>query len=204
MNNPNRCGAKNRAGNPCQCIAMANGRCRLHGGKSKGPKDPAKGQDHPAYSHGIYSKFFTAEEKQLDIKTGSVENELKMARVQLLRTFEAKEKWELDIQKGEDVAESSMDLVEITRDEGDRVIDGVTHPISGIRKVRRRPDFDRMIQVWTARIESLEKTERELKGSGMGGTPEDIARSILENVDEMDDSVPSPEAIDGVDDVSES
>ena len=35
-----RCGAKNRRGTPCQCPAMANGRCRLHGGLSTGPKTP--------------------------------------------------------------------------------------------------------------------------------------------------------------------
>jgi len=41
--NPNaapRCGAKNRAGCPCRAHAMANGRCRLHGGKSTGPRTP--------------------------------------------------------------------------------------------------------------------------------------------------------------------
>ena len=33
-----RCGAKTRKGTPCQAPAMKNGRCRLHGGKSTGPK----------------------------------------------------------------------------------------------------------------------------------------------------------------------
>ena len=33
-----RCEAKTRRGVPCQCPAMSNGRCRLHGGKSTGPK----------------------------------------------------------------------------------------------------------------------------------------------------------------------
>lgn len=33
-----RCGAKNRRGTPCQAPAMKNGRCRLHGGKSTGPR----------------------------------------------------------------------------------------------------------------------------------------------------------------------
>jgi len=33
-----RCGARNRKGKPCQCPAMRNGRCRLHGGLSMGPK----------------------------------------------------------------------------------------------------------------------------------------------------------------------
>ena len=35
-----RCGAKTRKGTPCQAPAMENGRCRLHGGKSTGPKTP--------------------------------------------------------------------------------------------------------------------------------------------------------------------
>jgi hypothetical protein len=33
-----RCGAKNRASLPCKAPAMKNGRCRLHGGKSTGPR----------------------------------------------------------------------------------------------------------------------------------------------------------------------
>jgi hypothetical protein len=33
-----RCRAKTRRGTPCQCPAMTNGRCRLHGGLSTGPK----------------------------------------------------------------------------------------------------------------------------------------------------------------------
>src|SRR6202521_1983186 len=33
-----RCGAKNRRGTSCQCPAMPNGRCRLHGGLSSGAK----------------------------------------------------------------------------------------------------------------------------------------------------------------------
>ena len=36
-----RCGAKNRCGSPCQCPAMSNGRCRMHGGLSTGPKTAA-------------------------------------------------------------------------------------------------------------------------------------------------------------------
>ncbi|MGA9622855.1 MAG: HGGxSTG domain-containing protein [Bryobacteraceae bacterium] len=33
-----RCGAKTRRGSPCQCPAMANGSCRIHGGLSAGPE----------------------------------------------------------------------------------------------------------------------------------------------------------------------
>jgi hypothetical protein len=35
-----RCGAKTRRGTRCQCPAMANGRCRLHGGLSTGARTP--------------------------------------------------------------------------------------------------------------------------------------------------------------------
>ena len=33
-----RCGARTRNGVACRSPAMPNGRCRLHGGKSTGPK----------------------------------------------------------------------------------------------------------------------------------------------------------------------
>jgi len=33
-----RCGAKTRRGTACQCKALSNGRCKLHGGKSTGPR----------------------------------------------------------------------------------------------------------------------------------------------------------------------
>src|SRR6185437_9895589 len=39
--NPNlapRCGARTRQGCPCKGPAMRNGRCRMHGGKSTGPR----------------------------------------------------------------------------------------------------------------------------------------------------------------------
>jgi hypothetical protein len=53
-----RCGAKNRRGTPCQCPAMPNGRCRLHGGLSTGPKT-AQGIERirrAVTKHGRYSK----------------------------------------------------------------------------------------------------------------------------------------------------
>ena len=38
--NAPRCGAKTRKGTPCQGPAMKNGRCRMHGGASTGPRTP--------------------------------------------------------------------------------------------------------------------------------------------------------------------
>ncbi len=56
MNAP-RCGAKTRKGTPCRAPAMANGRCRMHGGKSTGPRTP-EGLERSRkanWKHGLYS-----------------------------------------------------------------------------------------------------------------------------------------------------
>ena len=58
-----RCGAKTRRGTPCQCPAMANGHCRLHGGLSTGPKT-ARGIERirrAQLKHGRYTKRVKAE-----------------------------------------------------------------------------------------------------------------------------------------------
>lgn len=42
VDNPMRacCGAWTRAGHPCRGVPMPNGRCRMHGGPSTGPRTP--------------------------------------------------------------------------------------------------------------------------------------------------------------------
>ncbi len=47
----NQCGAKTRAGTPCQRAPMENGRCNLHGGKS------LKGIAHPNFQGKGYSRY---------------------------------------------------------------------------------------------------------------------------------------------------
>ena len=42
------CGARTRAGAPCRALAMKNGRCRMHGGGSTGPKTAAGKARHRA------------------------------------------------------------------------------------------------------------------------------------------------------------
>ena len=48
------CGAKTRSGGVCQNWAMANGRCRMHGGKVP------RGAALPQFKHGRYSKAIPA------------------------------------------------------------------------------------------------------------------------------------------------
>jgi hypothetical protein len=58
--NPNaapRCGARTRAGAPCRSPAMPNGRCRMHGGASTGPRTLAglNRMRAAATKHGAYA-----------------------------------------------------------------------------------------------------------------------------------------------------
>lgn len=66
----NLCGAKTRSGKPCKNYAMPNGRCRLHGGKSTGPKDKKKQsrsqqKNNNAEKHGLFSKYLPEETMDL-------------------------------------------------------------------------------------------------------------------------------------------
>jgi hypothetical protein len=53
-----RCGARARTGDPCRQPAMANGRCRMHGGKSTGPRtaEGLKRLRAARTRHGAYGK----------------------------------------------------------------------------------------------------------------------------------------------------
>lgn len=66
----NLCGAKTRSGKPCKNHAMPNGRCRLHGGKSTGPKDREKQsksqqKNKNSEKHGLFSKYLPQETMDL-------------------------------------------------------------------------------------------------------------------------------------------
>lgn len=52
-----RCGARTRGGKPCRSAAMRNGRCRMHGGASTGPRRAAglSRSKRAAWKHGRYS-----------------------------------------------------------------------------------------------------------------------------------------------------
>ena len=52
-----RCGARTRASLPCKGPAMPNGRCRMHGGASTGPRTPEGLQRivKARIVHGAYS-----------------------------------------------------------------------------------------------------------------------------------------------------
>lgn len=62
-NSAPRCGAKTRRGQECRAPAMRNGRCRMHGGASTGPRtEEGLARSRRAnWKHGIYSAKAKAE-----------------------------------------------------------------------------------------------------------------------------------------------
>ena len=63
-----QCGARSkRTGKPCQGAAMPNGRCKLHGGKSTGPRTPEglERSRRANWKHGHFSREAKAERSRL-------------------------------------------------------------------------------------------------------------------------------------------
>ncbi len=97
-----KCGAKNRQGGLCGQMAMPNGKCHYHGGKSTGP--PEGNQN--ALKHGIYASALLDHEikdylgaKELK----SLTEDLAMARIRLLRAERVHRELELKLHTGERV-----------------------------------------------------------------------------------------------------
>lgn len=144
------CGAKTRSGGRCKSLPMANGRCRLHGGKSTGPKDCRGNQN--ARKHGIYGSHLTPEERaQFDaIELGAVDQELRLARIRLARALAA-----------EEAANGEPEVLEVVENEG-----GGEYTPARSEKSRVR-DYSALIDRLMSRIESLERT-RKLLDAGNG------------------------------------
>lgn len=81
------CHAKTRSGGQCRRLAMGNGRCYMHGGKSPGPPQGNKN----ALKHGLCAKGFLIGEEKIwdDLPLGSLDDEIKVARIMLRRAFVA-------------------------------------------------------------------------------------------------------------------
>jgi glucans biosynthesis protein len=60
-----RCGAKTRGGATCRAPGMPNGRYRLHGGASTGPRTEGLARSQRArWKHGLYSRHFREARRQ--------------------------------------------------------------------------------------------------------------------------------------------
>lgn len=86
------CGSKTRSGEPCKRHAIqGSSRCKLHGGKSTGPKEQ-KGNKNAAKPGSIYSQFLTDAENDMlaSIELGQIDDELRLTKVLLGRVLKAK------------------------------------------------------------------------------------------------------------------
>ncbi|WAL81490.1 hypothetical protein OYT13_16755 [Pandoraea sp. XJJ-1] len=149
------CGAKTRSGATCKNGAMANGRCRMHGGKT-----PQTNQN-AAKPGSLYSKYLTPEEQaQFDqIELGRVDDELRLTRIRLARALG---------QEQEKGGTLEVDSAVKRQGGGPQVAAAELHT--------KRRDYVGIIDRLTARIESLERTRAELMKDAPPGGDDDLTR----------------------------
>lgn len=157
------CGAKTRAGGQCKAPAMKNGRCRVHGGASTGaPKG-----NQSAFKHGIYGDLLKPDELEVAESVGGaagkVEDELLIARMQLRRALKA--------QSHADTLTDGMEVYETVEREG------AENAMARSEIKNKLRDYPQIIDRLMARIESLEKTRKELLKDGQLGPLEDVTRN---------------------------
>ncbi|MDA8649494.1 hypothetical protein N9M31_05750 [Alphaproteobacteria bacterium] len=94
-----RCGAKTRRGTACQRPAnKKNGRCRLHGGASTGPKT-AEGRARIAaaqFKHGNRSKAAIAAQRARAARGRAIRAELAALEAEVIREGLLKSNWRDD------------------------------------------------------------------------------------------------------------
>lgn len=121
---------------------------------------------------GLYSKTLTKDEQALylGMKMGSIDEELRLLRVLLLRALDLKEKIEnADLENTTD----GFTLVE-----NKEVIGGEN---SGSTKIWKRPDVDTRISELVKQVAVLEKLRTELLANA-GSDGEGLAQKILQAV----------------------
>lgn len=194
-----RCGAHSRrTGRPCRNWAMANGRCRLHGGKSTGPKDKEKasasklGNKHTV-EHGLYAVGMHPEEKDIygTIAIGSLQDEIKMTKLLLRRACRAQLLWE--VARGEINATENHSVREVMIESGlydvDELItetgvagvdkEGNIIDIDKQRIARRKTSFADEIRHYERLLAKLEETHARLQEAG---TDEDTVARLAEDL----------------------
>lgn len=184
-----RCGAHSkRSSLPCRNWAMANGRCRMHGGNNKGPP-PEKliGNDN-ARSHGLYADGLHPNEFDLygTIEIGNLRDEIRMTRVLLKRAFRAQLAWEMvrgELNRADDatvkaamIGSGLYNIDEMSTERGVAGMDKDGYPvdIDKNRIVRRKTSFVDEIRHYERLLTKLEQTHQQLQDEG--GDEDTVAR----------------------------
>ena len=182
------CGASKRGnGEPCKRHAIpGSSRCKLHGGKSSGPKEQ-RGNKNAAKPGSIYSQFLTDDENGLlaSIEIGRVDDELRLTRIRLMRALARENEFgnalEVDSAKEEPIQ-----------------INGKETALTSITTTSKVRDYSGLIDRLTARVESLERTKEDLETRRL--TNEKLRREL----EDPNKGLPEPkQVIIGVEDASD-
>ena len=96
-----RCGAKTRKGTECQRPAnKKNGRCRVHGGASTGPrtKEGRARISDANLRHGRYTKDKLGKQRENAAKGRAIKQELQQIEQMLIKQGDLPESWRKDLQ----------------------------------------------------------------------------------------------------------
>lgn len=169
---PNQCGAKTRAGGACKAPAMGNGRCRVHGGKSTGPKDQTGNTN--AVKHGFYSDALTSDERVLyeRAEVGSLDDEIRLARVKLHRFVRLS--GSLDLM---DMVDGALQVTRKIGEEYDRATESM-QPYDKKELKAAAPDYADLIIRQIDLIRKLELARRDLMSDEDGDAPESIRITV--------------------------
>ncbi|HED4408331.1 TPA: hypothetical protein R4328_001437 [Pasteurella multocida] len=184
------CGAKTRSGKECQNAAMANGRCRLHGGKSTGAPEGNKNSAKPG---AIYSKFMTDEELEIaeQVELDNLDQEIKVYRIRLYRLLKEEREQEDNLElKTRTTQTPVVGGLPITADEGEE--EDLIETKQYIKK-----DYTSLINQTTARLQSLisqrnalistqldnERKRIELNAMKSGSESEEVKSIVVEVID---------------------
>ncbi|MBJ2282267.1 hypothetical protein JFT58_28720 [Pseudomonas sp. MF6767] len=182
------CGASKRGnGEPCKRHAIpGSSRCKLHGGKSSGPKEQ-RGNKNAAKPGSIYSRFLTDEENDMlaSIELGRVDDELRLTRVRLMRALARENEFgntlEVESEKEEPI-----------------LVSGKETALTSITTTSKVRDYSSLIDRLTARVESLERTKEDLETRRL--TNEKLRREL----EDPNKGLPEPkQVIIGVEDASD-
>ena len=135
-----QCTAKSkRTGEQCGAYGMANGKCYHHGGKTNNI-----GNTHAVKPGSIYSKHLTLSEQadSAALALGTVDEELRLCRIMLARCLAA------------NTDEPELDAI-VMREGAEKVM-------AGREEHYKRTDYTQRAHMLMGRIESMEKTRKEL------------------------------------------
>jgi len=203
------CGAWcNSTSNYCQAPPMPNGRCKQHGGFNTG-RGPRRAKNGPA--NGLYSMYLNVDEANLydQLKIGTLEQEIKLLRIQLMRALAAQHNWDISQEALKQAIENEdgsirtpteiyrameIEVYETKRQEG---IDNRGQPVDQTEKrvTHRKNDFKGEIRSLASLIAKLEREHHELMKSDIPDSERimQIAQDLRAFTKAAQSTVPEPD-----------